>query len=206
MTAEAKEEKEEMLVPEDTYLTAGIHIGTQQKAKDMEPFIFKVRDDGLFVLDVDQTEERIRTLAKFLSRYEPKRILIVSARQYGKKPIEMFSDVIGTSSIAGRFIPGTLTNPSLDHFIEPEILVVVDPSADRQAVREAVNVGIPIVGLVDTNNMLRNVDFALPTNNKGRKSLALLFWLLAREMKLEKGEIEERDEFEYEVEDFEQSL
>ncbi len=206
MTAETKEEEKEMLVPEDTYLTAGIHIGTQQKAKDMEPFIFKVRDDGLFVLDVDQTEERIRTLAKFLSRYEPKRILLVSARQYGKKPIEKFSDVIGTSSIAGRFIPGTLTNPSLDHFIEPEILVVVDPSADRQAVREAVNVGMPIVGLVDTNNMLRNVDFALPTNNKGRKSLALLFWLLAREMKLEKEEIEERDEFEYEVEDFEQSL
>jgi len=205
MTAE-NEEKKEMLVPEDTYLTAGIHIGTQQKAKDMESFIFKVRDDGLFVLDVDQTDEKIRALAKFLSRYESKRILLVSARQYGKRPIEMFADVIGASSIAGRFIPGTLTNPSLDHFIEPEILVVVDPSADRQAVREAVNVGIPIVGLVDTNNMLRNVDFALPTNNKGRKSLALVFWLLAREMKLEKEEIEERDEFDYEVEDFEQRL
>ncbi len=200
------EEENEMLVPEDTYLTAGIHIGTQQKSQDMEPFIFKVRDDGLFVLDVETTEDRIKTLAKFLSRYPSKRILLVSARQYGKRPIEKFSDVMGTASIAGRFIPGTLTNPSLDHFIEPEVVIVVDPSADRQAVKEAVNVGIPIVGLVDTNNRLKNIDFALPTNNKGRKSLALLFWLLAREMKLYQGEIDERDEFDYEVEDFEQTL
>ncbi len=201
-----KEDEKDMLVPEDTYLTAGVHIGTQQKAKDMEPFIFRVRDDGLFVLDVEQTQERIKTLAKFLSRYPSKRILLVSARQYGQKPIETFSDIMGTSSIAGRFIPGTLTNPSLNHFIEPEIMVAVDPAADRQALKEAVNVGIPIVGLVDTNNMLRNVDFAIPTNNKGRKSLALIFWLLAREMKLHQGEIDERDEFDYEVDDFEQSL
>ncbi len=200
------EEENEMLVPEDTYLTAGIHIGTQQKSKDMEPFIFKVRDDGLFVLDVETTEKRIKTLAKFLSRYQSKRILLVSARQYGKRPIEKFSDVMGTASIAGRFIPGTLTNPSLDHFIEPEVVIVVDPSADRQAVKEAVNVGLPIVGLVDTNNRLKNIDYALPTNNKGRKSLALVFWLLAREMKLYQGEIDERDEFDYEVDDFEQTL
>ena len=201
-----EEDEKDMLVPEDTYLTAGVHIGTQQKAKDMEQFIFRVRDDGLFVLDVEETEERVKTLAKFLSRYEPNRILLVSARQYGQRPIETFSDVMGTASIAGRFIPGTLTNPSLEYFIEPEVIVAVDPAADRQALKEAVNVGIPIVGLVDTNNMLKNVDFAVPTNNKGRKSLALVFWLLAREMKLQKGEIEETDEFEYEVEDFEQSL
>lgn len=201
-----EEDEKDMLVPEDTYLTAGVHIGTQQKAKDMEQFIFRVRDDGLFVLDVEETEERVKTLAKFLSRYEPNRILLVSARQYGQRPIETFSDVMGTASIAGRFIPGTLTNPSLEYFIEPEVIVAVDPAADRQALKEAVNVGIPIVGLVDTNNMLKNVDFAVPTNNKGRKSLALVFWLLAREMKYHQGEIEDRDEFDYEVEDFEQSL
>ncbi|MEF8874516.1 MAG: 30S ribosomal protein S2 [Candidatus Thermoplasmatota archaeon] len=203
---EVGNEEEEKLVPEDTYLTAGVHIGTQQKAKDMESFIHRVRNDGLFVLDIDQADSRIRTLAKFLSRYPPERILLVSARQYGKRPIEKFADIMGTASMAGRFIPGTLTNPSLDQFVEPEIVVVIDPGADRQAVKEAVNAGLPIVGLVDTNNTLENVDFALPANNKGRKSLALVFWLLAREMKMIKGEIENRDEFDYEVDDFEQTL
>ncbi len=209
MTEEEKEdenEEEEKLIPEETYLTAGVHIGTQQKAKDMEQFIHKVRNDGLFVLDIDQADSRIRSLASFLSNYPENRILLVSARQYGKRPIEKFSDIMGTASIAGRFIPGTLTNPSLDQFIEPEVIVVIDPAADRQAVKEAVNAGLPIVGLVDTNNTLENVDFALPTNNKGRKSLALVFWLLAREMKLIKGEIDDREEFDYEVDDFEQTL
>lgn len=203
---EEKKKEQEKLIPEEDYLTAGVHIGTQQKSEDMEPFIHKVRTDGLFVLDIDKSDDKIRTLAKFLSRYPSKRILLVSARQYGKRPIETFSDIVGTASIAGRFIPGTLTNPSLDHFLEPEVVVVIDPSADRQAVKEAVTAGLPIIGLVDTNNSLENVDIALPTNNKGRKSLALVFWLLAREMKLVQGEIENRDEFDYEVDDFEQTL
>lgn len=200
------EDEEDMLIPEDQYLTAGVHIGTQQKSASMEPFIFKVRDDGLFVLDVKKSDSRITSVAKLLSRYPPERILLVSARQYGKKPIETFSEIVGTMSIAGRFIPGSLTNPSLHSFIEPEIMVVVDPAADRQAVREAVGIGIPIIGLVDTNNRLENIDVALPTNNKGRKALALVFWLLSREMAMIKGDIEKREEFPFEVEDFEQEL
>ncbi len=200
------ETEEDMLIKEDTYLTSGVHIGTQQKNAAMEPYIFKVRDDGLFVLDVRKTDKKISSVAKFLSRYPPNRIFLVSARQYGNKPIEKFSDIIGSMCIAGRFIPGTLTNPDLPNCIEPEVMVVVDPAADRQAVREAVSIGIPIVGLVDTNNDLKNVDIALPTNNKGRKALAVIFWLLAREMLLIKGEIENRDDFDYEIDDFEQSL
>ncbi len=201
-----EETKEDMLVPEDTYLTSGVHIGTQQKSESMKPFIFKVRNDGLYVLDVTKTDQRISTIAKFLSRYPPERILLVSARQYGSKPITMFSDVVGTMCIAGRFVPGILTNPSIDGFIEPEVIIAVDPTADRQPLKEAVNIGIPIIGLVDTNNTLGNVDIALPTNNKGRKALALVFWLLAREILLNKEKIESRDDFEYSVDDFEQLL
>lgn len=199
-------EEEEMLIDEDTYLTAGVHIGTQQKSASMEEFIFKVRDDGLFVLDVQKTNSRIKTIAKFLSQFPPEKILLVSARQYGKKPIEILSRILGTMSLAGRFIPGRLTNPLLDDFIEPEVILVVDPAADRQAVREAVGIGIPIIALVDTNNTLENVDLALPSNNKGRKALALVFWLLAREFMYIKGEIDNREDFEYEVEDFQQEL
>ena len=84
--------------------------------------------------------------------------------------------------IVGRFIPGTLTNPRLRTYIEPEVILVTDPAADSQALSEAVNSGMPVVGICDANNRLRNVDLALPANNKGRRSLALVYWLLAREM------------------------
>ncbi len=196
----------EMLVKEDTYLTSGVHIGTQQKSAAMRPFIFRVRDDGLYVLDVRQTDNRLQTTAKFLSRIPPEKILIVSARQYGSQPIETFSKIVGTMNIAGRFIPGILTNPVLPQFIEPQVIIAVDPAADKQALKEAVSIGIPIVALVDTNNNLENVDIAIPANNKGRKSLALVFWLLAREILLAKGDIKSREDFSYELDDFEQSL
>ncbi|MBU0684466.1 MAG: 30S ribosomal protein S2, partial [Candidatus Thermoplasmatota archaeon] len=135
-----------LLIPEDVYLTSGVHIGTQQKSADMKEFIFKVRNDGLYVLDVKKTDERIRIASKFLSKFDPQRILIVSARQYGQKPAKVFGKSIGAMVVAGRFVPGSLTNPILPKFTEPEVLFVTDPAADEQALREALNIGIPIVG------------------------------------------------------------
>src|SRR5437879_3009996 len=137
-----------LLVPEDVYLTSGVHIGTQQKSADMKPFIYKVRIDGLYVLDIKKTDTRIREGSKFLARFKPENILIVAARQYGQKPARLFAKQIGAKVLAGRFVPGTLTNPNLPEFIEPEVLVVTDPAADQQALREALTIGIPIVGLV----------------------------------------------------------
>ena len=145
----------DLLVAEDIYLTSGVHIGTQQKSadmkdfiyNDMKDFIYKVRQDGLYVLDVKKTDERIRAAASFLSRYDPKRILVVSARQYGQKPAREFSKAIGAPAFAGRFVPGTLTNPTNPAFIEPEIIVITDPAADKQALNEALNLGIPIIAM-----------------------------------------------------------
>ena len=68
----------DLLVAEDIYLTSGVHIGTQQKSADMKDFIYKVRQDGLYVLDVKKTDERIRAAASFLSRYDPTRIRLGS--------------------------------------------------------------------------------------------------------------------------------
>ncbi|MGD0057722.1 MAG: 30S ribosomal protein S2, partial [Methanomassiliicoccales archaeon] len=130
------EVKTDLLVSEDVYLTSGVHIGTQQKSADMKQFIFKVRSDGLYVLDVKQTDLRIRAVAKFLSRYSQESIMIVSARQYGQKPAKVFARTIGAEVIAGRFVPGTLTNPALPQYVEPEVLFVTDPAADQQAVAE----------------------------------------------------------------------
>ena len=95
--------------------------------------------------------------------------------------------------IVGRFIPGTLTNSRLRTYIEPEVIVVTDPAADQQALTEAVSSGLPVVAICDANNRLRNVDLALPANNKGRRSLALVYWLLAREMMKIRGVINDAD-------------
>jgi small subunit ribosomal protein S2 len=188
----------ESLIPVDEYLAAGVHIGTQQKTEDMKRFVYRVRADGLYVLDVKATDDRIKTAAKFLSNFDPARILVVSARQYGQFPATMFAKVIGAKSLVGRFIPGTLTNPEYRDFTEPDVVVVTDPIGDSQAVKEAVDVGVPVVAMCDTNNMTMHIDIVIPTNNKGRKALALIYWLLAQEISKLRGQ-----QMDYAVNDFE---
>jgi small subunit ribosomal protein S2 len=196
----------ELLVPEEEYLTSGVHIGTQHKTADMRPYIFRVRNDGLFVLDVAKTDIALREAAKKIASYDPKRVLFVSQRQYGQKPVKECAVAVGANAIAGRFMPGTLTNPIVAGFMEPEILILTDPLGDAQAMREAMNIGIPIIGLVDSNNETKNLDIVIPANNKGRRSLAIVYWLLAREILVAKGELAERSAFTKTVDDFEASL
>ena len=195
----------ELLIPEDTYLTSGVHIGTQQKSASMRRFVFKVRFDGLHVLDVRETDRRIRLAAKFLSQFPGDRILVVSQRQYGQKPVRIFAKTIGAVSFAERFVPGCLTNPNLAEYFEPKVLVVTDPATDQQALSEAVSIGIPVIGLCDVNNETRNVDLVIPANNKGRVALATVYWLLAREtLKARAGGAEV--EYPQTIEDFQAAL
>lgn len=175
-------ELKEPLVSVEEYLAAGVHIGTQQKSKDMMKFIYRVRGDGLYILDIQATDERIKVAAEFLARYEPAKILVVTSRQYGQYPAKKFADSIGGMAVIGRFIPGMLTNQRLNKYIEPDVIVVTDPIGDAQAITEAVQAGIPIVALCDTNNMTKYVDVVIPTNNKGRKALSVIYFLLTKEL------------------------
>lgn len=210
--AEEKQEKEEkkidegMTIPEETYMTSGAHIGTRQKTSDIKEFIYKVRNDGLYIIDVKKTDNRIKTAAKFISKYDPNNILIVSVRQYGQKPIRKLAEHTGIQVLDGRFRPGTLTNPSSKGFLEPELIILTDPLADAQALHEAENIGIPVIGLCDTNNETKYLDLVIPTNNKGRRALALVYWLLTREILKTKGKLKSYDEFKSEVEDFEAEI
>jgi len=181
-------EEASLLLPFETYEENAVNIGTQQKSADMARFIDRVREDGLYLLNVNMTDSRIRTTATFLNKFDAPRIMVVSARQYGQRPARLFAEAIGAHSAVGRFIPGSLTNPALRSYVEPDIIFVTDPAADQQALKEAVNSGWPVVGIVDANNNLRNVDVAVPANNKGRRSLALVYWLLAREVLKARGE------------------
>lgn len=175
----------------DNYLASGIHIGTQQKNEDMRPYLYRVREDGLYVLDVKKTDGRLRLAAKFLAKFKPDKILVTSRRQYGQKPIKDFAKLTGAVEVAGRFVPGTLTNPNYREFMEPEVLIVTDPRGDEQALKEANGIGIPVVALCDTDNASSGVDIVIPTNNKGKKALALVYWLLAREVLRARGELKE---------------
>ncbi len=205
-TTTIEPQEQQLLIPEEVYLTSGVHIGTQQKSADMKEFIFKIRTDGLYVLDIKKTDERIRVASNFLAKYDPSKILLVSARQYGQKPAKVFAKIVGTSVVAGRFVPGSLTNPILPHFLEPEVIFVTDPAADEQALREALSVGIPIVGICDANNETRNVDLVIPSNNKGRRALATIYWLLAREILKARGVVKTDEDFKSTVEEFEATL
>ncbi|NLA38838.1 MAG: 30S ribosomal protein S2 [Methanomicrobiales archaeon] len=180
--SELEIELKEPLIPVEEYLAAGVHIGTQQKNKDMMKFIYRVRGDGLYILDIQATDERVKLAAKFLAQYEPAKILVVTSRQYGQYPAKMFADAIGGMAVIGRFIPGMLTNQRLNKYIEPDVIVVTDPIGDAQAINEAVQAGIPIVALCDTNNMTKYIDLVIPTNNKGRKALSMVYYLLTREV------------------------
>ena len=196
-----EESEADLLIPVDDYLGAGVHIGTQQKTKDMERFIHRVRTDGLYVLDVSMTDSRIRTAADFLANYDPEQILVASSRQYGRFPAEKFAEAVGARARTGRFIPGTLTNPKYDGYIEPDVVVVTDPIGDSQAVKEAITVGIPVIAMCDSNNTTSNVDLVVPTNNKGRKALSVVYWLLANETLDRRGA-----EPAYALEDFESGI
>jgi small subunit ribosomal protein S2 len=198
--------EEELLLPQDTLLSAGVHIGTRMRTKDMEQFIYRVRADGLFVLDVKKTDERIRVAAKFLARFEPSKIVAVAGRLYGQSPVEKFCEVVGATPIVGRFIPGMLSNPLYPNRLEPSIIILSDPKADVQAVKEAASIGIPVIALCSTDNDFSFVDLVIPTNNKGRRALAVIYWLLARQTLRERGEIPADGDISQTIEDFEIKL
>ncbi len=177
----------ELLVPINVYLESGVHIGTHMCTKHMKKFVYKLKPDGPYILDVRKIDERIRIAAKFIARYKPENVLAVSARQYGFTPVQKFAEFTNAKAVVGRFIPGTLTNPYLDIYVEADILVVTDPRVDQQAITEASKIGIPVVAIASTDAKLSNVDLVIPGNNKGRKSLAVIYWLLTRQVLRERG-------------------
>jgi small subunit ribosomal protein S2 len=179
----------ELLIPVDKYLSAGVHIGTHICTKYMESFVYKVRPDGVYILDVRKIDERLRIAGKLLAMYDPAKIAVVSARLYGRKPVLKMCQYLQCKPYVERFLPGTFTNPSLSAYFEPATVLVTDPRADAQAIKEASEIGIPVVAFADTDNKAENIDLVIPANNRGRKSLALLYWILTRQILRERGSI-----------------
>ena len=195
-------ETEQFLVPQDVYLKSGIHIGTKFRTKYMEQFIYKTRPDGLSVLNLQKIDERLNLAANLLSQYAPEDIVIVSRRENGWKAVKLLGKLTGIKVYPGRYPPGILTNSNLDKFIEAKILFATDAWPDRNAIKDAVKIGIPVLALCDTNNQANNIDLVVPCNNKGKKSLGLIFCILAKEYMLRRGLIKSEKDFKAKVEEF----
>jgi small subunit ribosomal protein S2 len=187
-------------------LSTGIRVGTAVKTKFMTPFITQASPEGLYLIDLDITIERIQTAAKFINREKIQDVIVCSGREYANTPIEKFCELTGAVKKLGRFMPGTLTNPSLPYYIEPKLVLISDPQVDVQAITEATNAGIPVIGIANTDNITSKVDLIIPANNRGRKALATTYWLLAREILIQKGDLKEGEQMKYEIDDFETKI
>ena len=187
-------------------LSTGIRVGTAVKTKFMIPYVTQASPEGLYLIDLDITLARIQTAAKFINRVNIEDVIVCSGREYANTPIEKFCEITGATKMLGRFMPGTLTNPSLPYYIEPKLVLISDPQVDAQAITEATNAGIPVIGVSNTDNITSKIDLVIPANNRGRKSLATIYWLLAREILLEKGEIKNDNQMKYEIDDFETKI
>ncbi len=187
-------------------LTTGIRVGTPVKTKFMRSFITTSNPEGLYMLDLDITLEKIKTAAKFINRVGTDKLIVCTGRQYAETPVEKFCEMLDTKKLMGRFMPGTLTNPSLPYYIEPKLVFISDPQVDKQAVIEATNAGIPVIGIANTDNITSKLDVIIPANNRGRKALATVYWLLVRQILIERGELEENESMKYEIDDFETKI
>jgi small subunit ribosomal protein S2 len=194
-----------LLTEAEKYLKSGVHIGTKFKSDEMKRYIRKKRSDGLMMFDIETIDSRIRMIGKLLSKYKGEEVVIVSRRLYGHKAAKKFAAMTGAKTFISRFIPGTFTNANSRRFFEPKIVMVCDPMSDFQAVKEAATVRVPVIAIAGSESVLKNVDLIIPANNKGRKSLALIFYLLTREVLAERGEIS-RENFKEKIEDFEQEV
>lgn len=199
-------EKSGLPLKQEVFLESGVHIGTKIRTSDMRDFVFKRRDDGLYILDLRKSAERLMAAAKILAKYKPEEITVVASRVYSSNPASKFASLTGVNLIKGRFVPGTMTNMTYKGFMEPKIILVCDPKGEREAVSESAKNGVPVIALCDTDNETKFIDLVVPINNKGKRSLALIFYILARELMLVQGKIKSYDEFTYDINYFEQLI
>ncbi len=195
--AKEKAKEKKLLVSAEDYKKASVIVGTKIITGYMEQYVYKRRADGLAIIDVEKTDEKIQAAINFLAQFEPKDILAFCKREAGWRAVDKFGEVTGARVFVRRYPAGVITNPSLPNFFEPRVLFTVDPWIDKNAIFDALRIGIPVLSICDTNNVTNNLDLVIPANNKTKSSIALIFFLIA------KGYAKARDlPFKAKIEDF----
>jgi small subunit ribosomal protein S2 len=188
---------------EKALLATGIRIGTPVRTKTMEQFTARPRPDGLHMIDYAKTLQRIDIAGKFIASTGAKNTVVYTSREHGAMAVEKFCELTGAMKRIGRFMPGTFTNPLYPGHLDAELVVVADPMSDSQAIVEAGKLGVPVIAICDTDNVTDDIDLVIPGNNRGRKAIAAIFWLLARATLTHSGLLAEDQPMKYTIEDFE---
>ena len=188
---------------EKALLATGIRIGTPVRTKTMEQYTTRPRPDGLHMIDYSKTLTRIDIAGKFIASTGTQGTVVYTSREHGTMAVEKFCEVTGAIPLVGRFMPGTFTNPLYPGHLDAELVVVADPLSDTQAIVEAGSMGIPVIAVCDTDNVTDDVDLVIPGNNRGRKSIAAIFWLLAHSTLTHAGLLKADQAMKYSIEDFE---
>jgi small subunit ribosomal protein S2 len=198
--------EEQLLANQNDYLEAGVHIATKVKSPGMKKFIYRVREDGLYLLDLKTIDSRIKVAAAMIARYKPQETVVTASRIYAIVAAQKFAEIINAKFIKGRVTPGVFTNPNRKDFMEPRLIIISDSRNEKQAVKEASKANMPIIALSDTDNSTKFIDLIIPSNNRGRRSLAFIYYLMAREALKARGDIKSNEEFKYGIDDFEAKM
>ncbi|MFH1500592.1 MAG: 30S ribosomal protein S2 [archaeon] len=178
---EEERKKKETLIPINDYVKSGIYIGTKVITPHMRPYVYRRRADGIAILNTSLIDEKLKEAAEYLAKYDVKDFIIVCKREAGWRAVRLFSELTGVKVFTKKYPAGVITNTDLPNFFETELIVICDPWLDKNALRDAQKVRSKVMALCDTNNLTFGVDFVLPCNNKGSKSLGVVFYILARE-------------------------